>query len=289
MKQFLLAILLLFSSYAAFGQLNFMSDFSWASQDSEIISTATFALCEGTTTSMTLTTSLPHHRNINLQGNPLSNGHPTTSVLIPYPNLVMPLMVTVTLTFSQPVANLNLLIRDLDDDAPTPGPEETLTNFRINGVQTMPNSVTATSGNYQIFGLVIEPLTANCNGWFNWPINGISSLSFDYDRDIMNYALLLDSVKFQCNESFVSISDPTIPSIEVGPSPAATSLTVRMLHQTVAKNELSFFNAVGQCVKKVQMNGDRMDLDISQLPNGPYFVSFVTEGKSITKKFIVLR
>jgi len=289
MKRLLFCLLLLFTSIPSFTQLIFNGDFSWATQDSEFVSMNNFTLCEGLPTVMTLTTSLPHRRNINPQGNPLSNGHPSTSVLIPYPNMVMPLMVTVTLTFSQPVANLRLLIRDLDDDTPSPGPEETLSNFRINGTPTMASNIIATSGSYQVLGMVTNPLAANCNGWFTWPLNNISSLSFDYDRDIMNYAILLDSIQFECNESFVAIEEPENAGFDlvVSPSPVSSALTIKVRNEDKNAGEVWISNFFGQCLAKVSMNSAEMSLDVSQLPSGLYFISLVNEGKKLSQRFVV--
>lgn len=289
MKSFFLCSLLLLSGMLASAQLTHVSDFSWGNLDSNFVSTDSFLICEGLPMTLSLSTSLPHRRNLNQQGNPLSNGHPTTSVLIPYPNLVTPLMVSVTLTFSQPVANLNLLIRDLDDDMPSVGPEETFSNFRINGLVAMPN-IAPTAGNYQALGMVVNPLAANCNGWFSWPTNNIYSLSFDYDRVIENYAFLLDSIKFDCNETFVGMAGqaPRL-DLEAGPSPAHSQLMVKVGGSINAPTEIALYNALGHRVLQSSTSDRLLFLDVSQLPSGPYFLTATQSGNSTTRKIAVQR
>ncbi len=289
MKKIYSTITLLLSLIACVsGQNLFVSDFSWTPPSSVFLSNSSFTLCEGAPNDVSLTSTLSHHLNDNGFGGPLSNGHPMGSVLIPYPTLDTSLMLSVTLSFTSPVADLQLLIRDLDDDVPSPGPEETFSNFRINGVPTMPNSITPTQGSYATVGNVVNPLAANCNGWFRWAIPNITTLSFDYWRKTKYYAFLLDSLMINCNGTFVGVElAAQTPAFSIAPNPAHAHLDISFEHVAKAEYSVQLYDVAGRQLVSTTVAEPVHRLPTDQLQNGVYILKIQKENQQVTQKFVV--
>lgn len=181
--------------------------FDWASMTPAYSSSIVLpATCDGSPVTVTLTTDLQHQMNDDGTGSPLSATHPASSILVPYPTLVTPLDFRLHFTFSSPVQNVGLLIRDLDDDGYMSGPEEHLQDFEVNGMPSFPSSIVPVFGSYSASGGVVTPLAEACRGWFNFTGTPITSISFLYTRPIVNYAILLDSLKFNCRTRCESLA-----------------------------------------------------------------------------------
>ncbi len=279
----------LFACGSLLAQSEISSDFSWVATDSLITNSRQFELCKGNTVVVTLTTSEMHQRNLTNQGVPISNGHPTTSVLIPYPVMVQSLTMTTTISFSTPVADLRLLIRDLDDDVPPVGPEETFSNFRINGIPTNPTSINPTAGSYATALNVVNPLAPNCNGWFRFASGGITSISFDYWRVNNHYAFLLDSLKASCD--LATAIDNSVPSIRFGtyPNPCSDFLDIVLPPATKMPTQLAVFDIAGRQMMTSSVKGNFHRLAVDELSNGVYFLRLQNGTAEGTKKFVVMR
>lgn len=135
----------------------------------------------------------------------LNNGAPYNNncILFPSSNALNGTSVDLNFTFNQPVQNLRIRIIDLDENVNNiSAVEEYLTNFNV-----MPNSITN-------LGMGIPPcfltatdvtpndgnnLNANNNAscWLNWSTT-LSSVNFTYFRPGPGYALIVDSIYFEC-------------------------------------------------------------------------------------------
>lgn len=239
-------------------------------------------------TRCTLQTGLPHQLNNNGNNAPISNGHPMTSPLIPYPTTVMPLTFNVRLTFSWPVHNVRLLVRDLDDDQPNNmGPEETLSGFLVNGISTAPTSTAPVQGSYSSSLSTIIPTAANTNGWINFSMNNISSIEFTYTRYTTNYALLLDSLIFDCGKQIGMDEYGTLGGISAFPNPAAEVLTLENKETDNLTWELTDLS--GKTVRNGALIKGQTPVDVSEIAAGLYLLQCSGTEGTWRKKVLITR
>lgn len=80
----------------------------------------------------------------------------------------------------------------------------------------------------------------------------------------------------------------TKEQIVVYPNPTSTVLSVeyKMFNGTI---QVQITDVAGQEVKSVQMNSSQMQIDISSLENGTYFVNLKTDKGIIARKIVVQR
>lgn len=262
----------------------YSTDFSWVSSSS---STDTSALDDALTcgdwqVDFKLITSSPHHRNWN-GSSPLSNGHPAGSVLIPYPLQGVPLTTTVTITLDPPQSNIALLVRDLDEE-PTAGTEETLENFRVNGMPMMPTSVVAVQGSFSVTGNSVIPTSNASNGWFTWVNSSISSIQFDYLRVANTYAILLDSLRLDCNLP-QSITD--LPaSWRLAPNPCDGR--IRLLADATPFTSAEVTDVHGRVVALPTVTELQAGWDTGTLPQGVFFLALQAGEQRYLRRFVVM-
>jgi hypothetical protein len=253
--------------------------FDWASTTSVNTSTTVLAnTCYGGDLTVTLTTDLPHQMNNNGSGSPLSYAHPVTSVLVPYPTMVTPLNFRTTITFSTPIRNPGILLRDLDDDSYMAGPEEHLLDFEVNGVPSFPSSVTPTFGSYSLGGGTVTPLAEGCIGWLRFG-GTVSSISFLYTRPITNYAFLLDSLVFDCRCQTRTLG--------ADPSPLVTSLDGSIIIQETGcgQSKLELVDISGKVVLTRDAVDKGSEIPTQGLSEGIYLARFECDGEVLVKKF----
>lgn len=107
------------------------------------------------------------------------------------------------ITFNQPISNLKIRFIDLDENVSgLTQPEESISQISppASGVSIL-NSVT--NGFYLVAG-VVSPYDNNSSinnndaaGWVNWS-GDLTSVSFRYNRPKSLYALIIDSIYFEC-------------------------------------------------------------------------------------------
>ncbi len=172
-----------------FGQVHgqdFSTNFSWINTIGASTSSTTVNACD-TQIGITPTTGTGHV--------PFSS----TEVVIPIGSSKNSIdtVIGIQLTFSQPVTNLQLKLRDLDvGDYNTP-PSEYLNNFSL----PLPSSIAPVPGSLTF---ILNPSHTTINpgnqrdtdGWIEWS-GAQSSISFDYHR-LGGQGIRLDSIKFDC-------------------------------------------------------------------------------------------
>lgn len=75
-------------------------------------------------------------------------------------------------------------------------------------------------------------------------------------------------------------------SFECYPNPTNDKLTVQIDQATYLNEKISLFNTLGQVVLELQVNQPQITLDISNLPNGLYFLSVGTAFDGTKRKVI---
>jgi hypothetical protein len=74
-------------------------------------------------------------------------------------------------------------------------------------------------------------------------------------------------------------------AVSIYPNPSSTQIIIQT-GETIPKFQLSIFNPSGKEVIMQQASGSRIDIDISHLPGGVYFVRIVDEGSVLVGKFV---
>jgi len=111
--------------------------------------------------------------------------------------------------------------------------------------------------------------------------------SFSYG-EVEDYTINVTSTG---SYSFTSFTEATelgneIPTdISVYPNPAIDDITVTVANGTRV-GTISIYNMIGSLIKIEEINGNRKEIDISDLPAGSYIISVEDEKEPITKQFI---
>gem|GEM_PF-6893783 len=135
--------------------------------------------------------------NITLNSYPVNHQLDGTSAFFPDG---MPTTIPVTISFSKPVCNLGLLVRDLDWH-PIVGEREWL-EFDATSIPTgldpsaggPPFSLVEIGGTWTALPLVADESEA----WINWD-GPITAISFDYFKATTGFYFYLDSLRFDCD------------------------------------------------------------------------------------------
>lgn len=178
------------------------SGFSWLSTSpTTTVSSPSYTAGSCSNINYTITTSEA------LRG--VSNGAPYNNNCLIFPSNIniTPLFVDMTITFNQPINNLKIRFIDLDENVSGfTQPEES-----ISQINPAPSSVTPLGGNINPLYLSsgsVTPFNNNpsnnndASGWVNWTGN-LTSVSFRYNRPGELYALIIDSIYFDCPSCLV--------------------------------------------------------------------------------------
>lgn len=113
-------------------------------------------------------------------------------------------------------------------------------------------------------------------------ITNKAEIYFDY-----NSAIVTNTVT--TTVTALGIGETDVENLSLYPNPVKNNLTISM-HNNASVSRISIYNTLGQLVKTVQpdFNNYSMILDISALNTGTYFVQFVTNNGTTTKKLIKL-
>lgn len=259
------------------------ADFSWATSSAQTQSVSPPILpgCD-TATRVTLTTQAVHIVNFNGSGL-YSSGQPVTSALIPSSAAASSLLAfDITITFSAPVASCALLVRDIDDEYDDGNPEETLSNFSI-----APSTINFVTGTYNWNGSTLTPTDNNIRFWLEWNSPPFTSVTFRYNRSIVNYAVLLDSIRFTCfNPKSVSELSPQLLPVQAYFLASQQTLQVE-LAADVNECEFMLFNMAGQLLHTARLRAGSHSIPLAALPSGMYIASFQSGHRSKHERFVI--
>ena len=206
MIRFLLLLFFVFQFVGIKGQ-TIQSGMSWLTTNS--VTTATspnYPTTNCGNISYSINCSKPFKRTNN--GAPYSNN----CLIFPSDISITNTFLTMTITFNQPVNNLKIRFIDLDENVSGfSQPEESISQINPPASSVTPLNLAVNP--FFLVGGIVTPFdnvsTNNNNdasGWVNW--NGtLSSVSFRYNRPGSAYALIIDSIYFDCPISCSLIAD----------------------------------------------------------------------------------
>ena len=131
-------------------------------------------------------------------------------------------------------------------------------------------------------------------------ISNDSLIVFENTENEQSYSFMLDfdvtSAVFDPNHDIVSTGTAVLKvdtfddgnKFFISPNPANDKITVSFLEK-IMPEKVIIFNNSGKQVKtyEEQKNSSyKFEYDISELPKGLYIISFLQEGKTVTKKFV---
>ncbi|MBU3658844.1 MAG: gliding motility-associated C-terminal domain-containing protein [Flavobacteriales bacterium] len=196
MRHFFILVIFINSFYIICQTVN--SGFSWLSTSPTTTVTSP-SFNSGSCSNIQYTISSSETFRGVFNGSPYNNN----SLIFPSNINITPLFVDMTITFNQPISNLKIRFIDLDENVNGfTQPEES-----VSQINPAPSSVNLLGGNINPIFLnngIVTPFDNNPNnnnndasGWVNWSGN-LSSVSFRYNRPGALYALIIDSIYFDC-------------------------------------------------------------------------------------------
>ncbi|MBU3658843.1 MAG: gliding motility-associated C-terminal domain-containing protein [Flavobacteriales bacterium] len=145
--------------------------------------------------------------------NKVSNGPPYSNncMLLPSDINITNSFIDVSITFNQPVSNLKIRFVDLDENVSgLSQPEESISQINPTPASISPLGFV---NPFFLVGGVVTPFDNNpgnnnndVSGWVNWT-GSLSSVSFRYNRPGSAYALIIDSIYFDCPINCSIIAD----------------------------------------------------------------------------------
>lgn len=186
----------------------------------------------------------------------VNNGAPynSNSVLFPSNINISPLFVDMTISFNQTISNLRIRFVDLDENVSGfTEPEES-----ISMINPPASSVTPFGGSINPFflsGGIVTPLDNNPNfnnndasGWVNWT-GSLSTVSFRYNRPGSLYALIIDSIYFDCPTCLVDCnSEIEMPNIFSPNDDEINTLFVPLIYKNIKSAHLIIVNRWGNLI-----------------------------------------
>ncbi len=124
-------------------------------------------------------------------------------------------------------------------------------------------------------------------------LSGLAVIKFDFSNVfavthseyLIPLTVLGDSVVLDPNWN--GIDTPDADMISVYPNPASTDLIVRSKYHGVISIELN--NLLGQTIRNIPMEGNMIRIDVSDLSEGIFFLSVLTDKGVISKKVQVIK
>jgi gliding motility-associated-like protein len=138
----------------------------------------------------------------------VNNGAPYNNNTLFFPSNInnTSLFVDLSINFSQPISNLRIRFVDLDENVNgLTEPEESIS--QISPPPTSVNSLGGSINTIYLNGSIVSSFDNNSSinnndaaGWVNWT-GSLSSVNFRYNRPGALYALIIDSIYFDCPTS----------------------------------------------------------------------------------------
>lgn len=101
-----------------------------------------------------------------------------------------------------------------------------------------------------------------------------------------NYGLMPNPPGPSCTGTTASVENNTVSEIKIFPNPASSDITFDFEGLTQSKN-LTIFDATGRVVYFINdLNDTYLQLDVTDLKNGIYYVQVESENSVIKQKFI---
>ena len=98
-------------------------------------------------------------------------------------------------------------------------------------------------------------------------------------------SLLNPELNYVLVDDHWTITEISEKALVIYPNPASYSLTV----EAAAMRRVSVFNALGQCLKEVEVQADAAQLDLTDFVDGLYLLRVTTKNGLLTKRFLLSR
>ena len=82
----------------------------------------------------------------------------------------------------------------------------------------------------------------------------------------------------------VSFNEVSEKSIKLFPNPVKTTLNIELLSDNF--EQAYIFNTSGVLIHTINTMQRRMNVDVTNFKTGTYYITFVSNGRAITKRFI---
>lgn len=92
------------------------------------------------------------------------------------------------------------------------------------------------------------------------------------------------SVVYESSSSSLATSNVKLNEVSIYPNPTSDILKVKLLKNE--KSKIEIYDLSGRLVKQMNANSDNIELNVSALDKGTYFINIVTPSDTISKKFI---
>ena len=180
-------------AYTAIDGYSVNDDLSWISSTSNLFESPDYDFCNGSV-----------NYSISTQTSSSSPVLGTTMLRIPENyNLDNSTQVDIALAFSQPVQNLRIYIKDLDQNVdPSNGNnlEESLSDLTANGQLCVPNVMSVVGlMQWDADNQIVASVGNNVDGWLEIP-GSVESFAFSYNRLGTGYSIQIDTIQFDCIE-----------------------------------------------------------------------------------------
>ncbi len=148
-------------------------------------------------------------------------------------------------------------------------------------------------------GLLYSTLVLGEPVLYQWLFNGISiegaTNTIHYPQELGTYQVYVENAQ-GCGDysaiidvTFIGIEEFSGKSFTMYPNPAHSSITLS-LDQLSEKTMVSFTDVLGQELRKITLDSRASTVDytfdISELPNGLYFINVSNNSNQIVKRFV---
>jgi len=113
---------------------------------------------------------------------------------------------------------------------------------------------------------------------------------YDFNTDVINYLkqFPLAGISTECPqniicEQYTAINDTKLSEINVFPNPVSDVLKI---NGDIENSTVTIVNISGKVVYKKENASNRLDIPVSNFPNGMYLLKIESNNNSIVKKFI---
>ncbi len=118
--------------------------------------------------------------------------------------------------------------------------------------------------------------------WLNHPN---AMIMFETVR-ILGNNLYIDNVRIDALTSVNDLSKAEDEQVLIYPNPTTGQVTIQ-LNDNLDQAGIRVFNIHGQVVNQVEQVNNRVNIDLSELPEGLYFIRVSKDGRNLTRKVLV--
>lgn len=138
--------------------------------------------------------------------------------------------------------------------------------------------------------------------FIQWPIWGVpivnepTPMATDYDTELANMKAFIKARLAWLDSNWYQASGCPFPAgvssviatqnVSLYPNPASNQLTISINTSSRLNSTITVLDIQGQTVMNAQMKNNLMQMDISRLKPGMYFVQITSEGHQVVKRFV---